>query len=561
MQDSLRHLLWRLFRGARNGAHRLCVEQRMRALAVLVVIGTVWLLIYGIAETVLLFLEQEEYAPLKAALLRSLLGLFFFALFFLVALSNALVIWSALFRTRAALFQAQLPVSNRALYWNAAIEGGVWAGWAALVLSVPLVVALGGEALERWRFIAAALAVLLGFLLVCMAAGALGAVLLARLIPVLRRGWRGLVILAAAATAMLIVVAVGSFEGTRRTETFLTEVMDQIGFVHNPFLPPSWAQRAMESAGLSVWDDWAYFLGLLVLTAATLALAGEWIGVRRLRRDLDLLCGRGDGIRRGRSRAWRRIPFLPGDLSILVAKDLRLFLRDPAQIIQFALFFGMLAFYILLLPRIGRAFLAEQWWTQAVSLLNMTAVSMALATFTGRFVYPLLSLEGRRLWVLILAPWDRTRVVTGKFAFALLVGVPISVLLVTLSGTLLELAPRVVLYQAYVTVCMGLGLSAAALGIGARLADYGEDNPAKLVAGYGGTVNLLASLLFALLLLLGAAAPLTLRHGPWGWVIGIGWVTGTTAIWTLVGLRVAWTWFGRDAGADRAPAAVRQLST
>ena len=54
----------------------------------------------------------------------------------------------------------------------------------------------------------------------------------------------------------------------------------------------------------------------------------------------------------------------------------------------------------------------------------------------------------------------------------------------------------------FVTLCIGLGLSASALGTGARLADYKEDNPAKLVAGYGGTINLLASISFCAILLM-----------------------------------------------------------
>jgi ABC-2 type transport system permease protein len=182
-----------------------------------------------------------------------------------------------------------------------------------------------------------------------------------------------------------------------------------------------------------------------------------------------------------------------------------------------------------------------------VSLLNLTAVAMALATFTGRFVYPLLSLEGRRLWVLVLAPWPRTRVVTAKFVFALLVGGPVSVGLVVLSGAMLELAAPVVLYQATIIACMAVGYSAGALGLGARLADYDEDNPAKLVAGYGGTINLMASLLFTGLLLAGAAFPLMPSAealGPWRWAAGLGWTAVVTGVWSTVFLRLAWRWFG-----------------
>jgi ABC-type transport system involved in multi-copper enzyme maturation permease subunit len=72
----------------------------------------------------------------------------------------------------------------------------------------------------------------------------------------------------------------------------------------------------------------------------------------------------------------------------------------------------------------------------------------------------MLSLEGKRLWVLVLAPWPRDRVVTAKFAFALLVGMPVSVSLVVLSGVMLELSVGVVIYQALIIACMVVGFSA-----------------------------------------------------------------------------------------------------
>ena len=96
------------------------------------------------------------------------------------------------------------------------------------------------------------------------------------------------------------------------------------------------------------------------------------------------------------------LPLLPKDLATLVAKDLRHFGRDPAQIIQFVLYFGMLGFYLFMLPRIGKDYLHIEVFKRSVSILNLTAISMALATFMAD-CFPLLSLEGRRMWILALA--------------------------------------------------------------------------------------------------------------------------------------------------------------
>jgi ABC-2 type transport system permease protein len=551
---------WRLWRSGCNTVRHLMVEQPLRGLSVAFVVLFVWLMLGALFLGLLIFLQQPQYEGLKTRLVESLLSLFFFTLFFLVTISDTVLVWGALFRSRAASFHAQLPLTDRQLFWGCSVEGGLWSSWAVLVLAVPLVGALvldrlfpGGyfstfSPITAVVMTAGALLAVIAFITCCMGAGAVGSLLLARLIPLLRRGLKGIIALLAAALVIGGVLVLGNLEQRGEPVAFMGEVIGKLRFAENPYLPPHWAQQALAAALDGQWWEWARFTGLLLSTAGVLALGGEWIAGRRLRLDLDALTGRPEARGRTRSRAWRLIPFLPVDLGLLAAKDLRLFLREPAQVLQFTMFFSLLGFYLLMLPRVGRAFLFDDWWRPVVSLLNLTAVAMALATFTGRFVYPLLSLEGRRLWVLALAPWPHTRVVTAKFTFALLVGLPVSVGLVVLSGVMLSLPPGVVTYQAAIIACMAVGFSAGALGLGARLADYDEDNPAKLVAGYGGTINLMASLVFSALLLGGAVFPLLPGShvlGPWRWLLGGLWTVLVTGVWTTVFMRMAWRWFAR----------------
>jgi ABC-2 type transport system permease protein len=556
---------WRMWRSGRNALRHIVLEQPLRGISVAMVLLLVWAMLGGLFAAVLAYLGQSQFEGFKGTLVESLLSLFFFSLLFLVTISDAVLVWSALFRSCAAAFHAQLPLSDRQLFWSASVEGGLWSSWAVLVLMMPLLGALVADAwssagsaqrpspaADLLAMIAGGGSAMVAFVLCCAAAGALGAQLLARLIPALRRGLKGIIALVVAGVMLLTVLALGSYEHRAEPASIMNAVIGDLRFAENPYLPASWAQQALSGALGGQWRSWGYHMLLLASTAAALLVAGEWVAGRRLRIDLDALTGRPDTPQRTRSRRWRQLPGLPADLGLLVAKDLRLFLRDPAQLLQFTLFFAILAFYLLLLPRVGKAFHYDAWWRPVVSLLNLTAVAMALATFTGRFVYPMLSLEGKRLWILVLAPWPRERVVSAKFAFALLVGMPVSVTLVVLSGVMLELSPGLVAYQALIMACMVVGFSSAALGLGARLADYAEDNAAKLVAGYGGTVNLMASLLFTALLMAGAALPLLAGAtalgqglGGWRWVLGLAWTVAVTAAWSTVSLRMAWRWFAR----------------
>jgi hypothetical protein len=103
-----------------------------------------------------------------------------------------------------------------------------------------------------------------------------------------------------------------------------------------------------------------------------------------------------------------------------------------------------------------------------------------------------------------------------------------------------------VAYQGMVTAVMGIGLSAGSLGLGALLADYKEDDPGKLAAGYGGTINLLVSLVFVAALLVGAGFPLFAAGLPWRWEIGILWTLAIGGGWTWLGLKLAWSRFRLD---------------
>ena len=57
-------------------------------------------------------------------------------------------------------------------------------------------------------------------------------------------------------------------------------------------------------------------------------------------------------------------------------------------------------------------------WVNMVSFLNLSVVGLLLSTFTTRFVFPMISLEGRRFWILGLLPVRRTTILWSKFFFA-----------------------------------------------------------------------------------------------------------------------------------------------
>ncbi len=200
---------------------------------------------------------------------------------------------------------------------------------------------------------------------------------------------------------------------------------------------------------------------------------------------------------------------LPPQVRLLLVKDWRLLRRDPVQWSQFLIFFGLLGLYFMNIDRFSNKTQDVSYiaWVNLVSFLNLAVVGLILSTFTTRFIYPMLSLEGRRFWVLGLMPVSRRTIVISKFVFASIGSwVPCS-LLVLLSDLMLRVPLFVVLVHQLTVVLLCFGLAAIAVGLGAMMPDFRESSPSKIAAGFGGTLNLVLSALYIIVVVVLTALP------------------------------------------------------
>jgi ABC-2 type transport system permease protein len=198
--------------------------------------------------------------------------------------------------------------------------------------------------------------------------------------------------------------------------------------------------------------------------------------------------------------------FLRRPVRLLILKDLRTFRRDPAQWSQFLIFFGLLAFYFLNIPRLGYAVQSPSW-RNLVSFLNLSVTALILSTFTSRFIFPLLSLEGRNFWVLGLFPVSRDEILWGKFAFSAGISLLPTEILVFLSDLMLGMSPVIIALHLAMVAVLCMGLSGISVGLGARLPNLRESDPSKIAVGFGGTLNLLVSLIFIFAIVTALAVP------------------------------------------------------
>ena len=198
--------------------------------------------------------------------------------------------------------------------------------------------------------------------------------------------------------------------------------------------------------------------------------------------------------------------FFPLPMRLLMVKDLRLFRRDPMQWSQFLIFFGLLALYFFNVRRFNYD-LYYIGWVNMVSFLNLSVVGLLMSTFTTRFIYPMLSLEGQRFWLLGLLPVRRETILWSKFLFAVGTAILPCSILIFLSDLMLDISLLVILSHQLTCLILCSGLAGIAVGMGARLPNIHETSPSRIAAGFGGTLCLVISTLYILVVVLLTALP------------------------------------------------------
>jgi ABC-2 type transport system permease protein len=234
------------------------------------------------------------------------------------------------------------------------------------------------------------------------------------------------------------------------------------------------------------------------------------------------------------------------DVRALVVKDIRLFWRDTTQWGQTLVLFGLLAVYILNLRHFSHQ-LTNPFWIHLVSHLNLGACALNLATLTTRFIYPQFSLEGKRIWIVGMAPVGLARVIWVKYALATIASLVLTLGLIILSCWMLELPwERIVYFGAAVTM-MTLTLNGLAVGLGVLYPNFREDHPGKIVSGFGGTFCLVLSFVYIV-----ASVVLLAVGSPWAWAGGRTELTTTLMAWAgVIGLSLVLGWLPLRMGMRR----------
>jgi ABC-2 type transport system permease protein len=488
---------------------------------------------------------------LQVIVLDRMLYLFFAFLFLMLMVSNMIIGYSTFFKSQETQWMLTWPVRSLDVFRWKLLETTLLASWAFLFLSAPLIKAYGDARHLSFTFYLKVFLLFIPFTIIPAALGSIAILVVARYLH--RRVFKWALfgvstIGLACGIAFLKPMQAEDLEPAQMAAA-LQQLLHNSRLTVQPMLPSYWVASSMIAWGEG-WSGTGMFYFMVLLSNAMMAMLVCVTISRRLYYD-------GWTRNHGQGHFHLGVPLLDKEINLphpalverivnlwpwmhhatraLVIKDIRVFWRDTSQWSQFVIFFGLLGLYVLNLRSVAYDWNSE-YWASFVSFLNLGASSMTLATLTTRFVFPQFSLEGKRLWMVGMVPYGLKRVLLEKFWLSSVCSAMITSVLMLTSSCMLRIPGWLALLFVSTVVVMSFALCGIAVGVGALFPNFSsgstanrrDDNPSRIVSGFGGTFCFILSLLYIVLVIGSEVMPMYSsfaangfadRGQPWGLVV------------------------------------------
>jgi ABC-2 type transport system permease protein len=543
-EDREAQLLWRLrYSVARTRLRQLLTTARLRTALVTGLSLFFWTGLF------LLFYEGFTFivdnvgmagATYHAPTVRFVFHLFFASLNVMLVFSSGIILYTSLYNSPETQYLLTLPIRSERIVLYKFQEAVFYSSWGFFLLASPIMIAYGIVVGAPWSYYVLLLPLIIAFVSIPCGVGAILCLLVIHRLPKLRK-----IVVFSAAFAVLTIAGpliwrtISSPQSRLFGSEWFQETLHRFRFTQQEWLPSTWLTNGLLEAAriravgitsnvtdLPVVQSTLY-LALLISNALFLHVLTVWAAKRLFRVSFSNFATRRTR-RRPVRMAWsdriaQTLLFgFPKPLQLLIIKDWQLLRRDPVQWSQFLIFFGLLGLYFLNVDRFNNPHsdIGYVTWINMVSFLNLAVVGLILSTFTTRFIYPMISLEGHCFWILGLLPVERDTILWSKFWFASLGSWVPCALLVLLSDMMLQVPTLVICVHQLTCVLLCLGLASIAVGFGAMMPNFHETSPSKIAAGFGGTLNLVLSALYIMVVVVLTALPchfyLLAGKGPWG---------------------------------------------
>ena len=439
-----------------------------------------------------------DFGPL---LTQRLLVLLFVTFAMVLLISNTVSALTTFYLADDVNLLLAAPVDTRLLHHARFIETLISSSWMVLLFGLPAFLAYGVVYEAGPLFYVGAVATLIPFLCLFGAIGVLVTTGLVLVFPA-ERARDGLLVLvglligAAFLTARLLrPERLAEADGLVGFAAFLVG----FGGTPAPYLPTTWAGEVLIPLLGAREGEPLFFLALLATTAAVFFFASTAVVERVfLTAWTRAQQGRiGSGPERRLARALQTLTRpLPRATALLLSKDVTVFLRDASQWSQLLLLAALVGIYVFNF----RALPTSDGTPLAIVLRDIAAFcNLGLAAFVTtavsvRFVYPMVSLEGRAWWILRSAPISIRELWWSKFCIGFVPLLTLGEVLVAATNYFLDVGHGLTLVFAVTLVPLIAAIVSLGLAFGAAYPRLDTQNAAQIATGFGAILYMVVCL-------------------------------------------------------------------
>ena len=202
---------------------------------------------------------------------------------------------------------------------------------------------------------------------------------------------------------------------------------------------------------------------------------------------------------------FNRSSFFPSQTEVIIKKELKLFFREPSQVIHLSLLLALISIFIFSLK--GLTLLGSKIAEfQTIIYLSVFVFNVLfISTLSLRFVFPIVSLEGESFWKIRTSPLNAMHTVKIKL---IIYFIPIFIIAQVLSYFAnRKFSDALILHSGIITTFACIALVLLNFGMGAIFANYKEKNPIRVSSSQGAAISFLLNIVFMVFLVIILAAP------------------------------------------------------
>ncbi|RKX17466.1 MAG: hypothetical protein DRP26_06935 [Candidatus Zixiibacteriota bacterium] len=449
-------------------------------------------------------------------LMDKVISIGFLAIFIMLVISNIVTAISTLYRSYETTYYFSTPASHLEVFTIRFIDNVIYSTWGVLLLGIPIVIAYGMvRGFLWWEYLFEIFCVLIPFTIIPACIGVILTIVIYLLSKYIRPRSIFTIAISLAVLAAVLYLRLGQpsslayniFADWRVLNRFL----GSLAATNFPFLPSYWVSQTLRCFVSDNGNLDVYVFALLSTTAFLLRFV--YVFAKRYyytswQASVGMQTATGAVVnKRWRIPVFFHLPdWLSSDFRSVLAKDLKLFIREPAQWAQFSVLLVLLIIYLVNLSHFPHN-ISDKFWRTVISFANFAFTGFILATLSVRFVYPNISLEGKSFWVITSSPMPIKRLFWEKFWLAFITFVLLAELLAFVSNVMLGLRGYMMVLGFFSILLMSMSLTSLAVGMGAIFPHFEERNPGRIASSVGGMLTTVVSLIYVALMVIILALP------------------------------------------------------